>query len=84
MFLNADKTVNADELDKVEFAGCFISLPQVHAHKNESDEPFQLAITELLEDNELEDDDTITVTVVPKKGGEVLSIQSVDIEFVDS
>jgi len=44
---------------------------------------FQLGITELLEDIELEDDDTITVTVVPKTGGDVISIQSVAIELLD-
>ncbi|XP_055820806.1 catechol oxidase B, chloroplastic-like [Solanum dulcamara] len=83
VFLNEEETVNADELDKLEFAGSFVNLPQVHVHNMDSDESFQLAITELLEDNGLEDDDTITVTVVPKKGGQVLSIQTVDIEFLD-
>ncbi|KAH0741245.1 hypothetical protein KY290_034288 [Solanum tuberosum] len=43
----------------------------------------KLDITELLEDIGLEDDDTITVTVVPKKGGDVISIQSVAIEFLE-
>ncbi|XP_049378452.1 polyphenol oxidase E, chloroplastic-like [Solanum stenotomum] len=85
VFLNEDEDVNTDELDKVEFAGSYVNLPHVHAHnkKNDSDEMFQLGITELLEDIELEDDDTITVTVVPKTGGDVISIQSVAIELLD-
>ncbi|KAH0648329.1 hypothetical protein KY285_033577 [Solanum tuberosum] len=85
VFLNEDEDMNTDELDKVEFAGSYVNLPHVHAHnqKMDSDEMFQLGITELLEDIELEDDDTITVTVVPKTGGDVISIQSVAIELLD-
>ncbi|KAH0642697.1 hypothetical protein KY289_033671 [Solanum tuberosum] len=74
-----------NELDKVEFAGSYANLPHVHAHNKKMDygETFQLDITELLEDIGLEDDDTITVTVVPKNGGDVISIQSVAIEFLE-
>uniref|UniRef100_M1BMS5 catechol oxidase n=1 Tax=Solanum tuberosum TaxID=4113 RepID=M1BMS5_SOLTU len=85
VFLNEDEDVNTNELDKVEFAGSYVNLPHVHAHNKRMDygETFQLDIIELLEDIGLEDDDTITVTVVPKKGGEVISIQSVAIEFLE-
>ncbi|WMV43056.1 hypothetical protein MTR67_036441, partial [Solanum verrucosum] len=85
VFLNEDEDVNTNELDKVEFAGSYVNLPYVHAHNKRMDygETFQLDITELLEDIGLEDDDTITVTVVPKKGGDVISIQSVAIEFLE-
>ncbi|KAJ8555302.1 hypothetical protein K7X08_012798 [Anisodus acutangulus] len=86
VFLNADKTVNANELDKTEYAGSYSSLPHVHAH-NASHEyvprEFKLAITELLEDNGLEYDDTIVVTVVPKEGSEVISIENVEVELTD-
>ncbi|KAJ8526649.1 hypothetical protein K7X08_029126 [Anisodus acutangulus] len=84
VFLNADKTVNANELDKVEFAGSYTSLPHIHANHNSSSEgiPFQLAITELLEDIGLEDDATIAVTVVPKAGGETISIEGAEIKLV--
>ncbi|XP_060207959.1 polyphenol oxidase E, chloroplastic-like [Lycium barbarum] len=85
VFLNTDKTVNADELDKAEFGGSYTSLPHVHADHNSPDNgvSFQLAITELLEDIGLEDEETIAVTMVPKKGGEFVSIGGVEIQLED-
>ncbi|KAK4338112.1 hypothetical protein RND71_042599 [Anisodus tanguticus] len=85
VFLNVDKTVNADELDKAEFAGSYTSLPHVHGDNTThvTSVTFQLAITELLEDIGLEDEDTIAVTVVPKTGGEGISIESAEIKLVD-
>ncbi|OIT18685.1 PREDICTED: polyphenol oxidase E, chloroplastic-like [Nicotiana attenuata] len=85
VFVNADKTVNADDIDKTEYAGSYTSLPHVHGPNNATHvvevEEFKLAITELLEDCGLEDDDIIAVTVVPKTGGEVVSIDCVLIEL---
>ncbi|CAN4128291.1 unnamed protein product [Withania somnifera] len=85
VFLNVDKTVNADELDKAEFAGSYTSLPHVHGDNTThvTSVTFSLAITELLEDIGLEDEDTIAVTVVPKTGGEGISIDSVEIKLED-
>ncbi|KAH0742292.1 hypothetical protein KY290_035335 [Solanum tuberosum] len=85
VFLNVDKTVNADELDKAEFAGSYTSLPHVHGNNTNhvTSVTFKLAITELLEDNGLEDEDTIAVTLVPKVGGEGVSIESVEIKLED-
>ncbi|PHT58544.1 hypothetical protein CQW23_00907 [Capsicum baccatum] len=71
VFLNMDKNVNTNELDKVEFAGSYTSLPHVHTDNNASHSAsvtFQLAITELLEDIGLEDEEIVAVTLVPKKG----------------
>ncbi|CAN4128292.1 unnamed protein product [Withania somnifera] len=78
-------TVNADELDKAEFAGSYTSLPHVHGDNTThvTSVTFSLAITELLEDIGLEDEDTIAVTVVPKTGGEGISIDSVEIKLED-
>ncbi|XP_060207963.1 catechol oxidase B, chloroplastic-like [Lycium barbarum] len=83
VFLNADKTVNAVELDKIEFAGSFTNLPHVHGNTDRKPATFQLAINELLEDNGLEDEDTIAVTLVPKKGGRYISIDSAKIDRED-
>ncbi|KAM3252903.1 hypothetical protein P3L10_006973 [Capsicum annuum] len=44
---------------------------------------FQVAITELLEDIGLEDEETIAVTLVPKKGGQGTSIACADIQLAD-
>ncbi|KAH0642706.1 hypothetical protein KY289_033680 [Solanum tuberosum] len=86
VFLNVDNNVNANELDKAEFAGSYTSLPHVH-RVGENDHTataiFKLAITELLEDIGLEDEDTIAVTLVPKKGGERIYIENVEIKLED-
>nr|QLG20179.1 chloroplast polyphenol oxidase precursor [Solanum melongena] len=86
VFLNVDNNVNANELDKAEFAGSYTSLPHVH-RASQTDHvataTLQLAITELLEDIGLEDEDTIAVTLVPKKGGEGISIEGVEISLAD-
>ncbi|XP_055820807.1 polyphenol oxidase B, chloroplastic-like [Solanum dulcamara] len=86
VFLNVDKNVNADELDKAEFAGSYTSLPHVHRAgdtNHVATATLRLAITELLEDIGLEDEDTIAVTLVPKKGGEGISIGGAEISLVD-
>ncbi|KAK4364836.1 hypothetical protein RND71_016194 [Anisodus tanguticus] len=83
VFLNVDKTVNADELNKTEFAGSHTNLPHVHGNTHCAGITFDLAITELLEENGLENEDTIAVTVVPKKGGELISIGCVEIKLED-
>ncbi|PHU29006.1 Polyphenol oxidase F, chloroplastic [Capsicum chinense] len=85
VFLNVDKTVNADELDKAEFAGSYTSLPHVHGDNTThvTSVTFRLAITELLEDIGLEDEDTIAVTLIPKKGGEGISVEGAEINLVD-
>nr|WMP39873.1 polyphenol oxidase B [Capsicum annuum] len=84
VYLNIDKNVNPDELDKAEFAGSYTSLPHVH-RANETEHTanvtFQLAITELLEDMSLEDEKTIAVTLVPRKGGEGISVEGVKIDL---
>ncbi|KAJ8555308.1 hypothetical protein K7X08_012804 [Anisodus acutangulus] len=66
------------------FGQSYTSLPHVHANHNSSPEgiSFELAITELLEDIGLEDEDTIAVTVVPKAGGETISIEGAEIKLV--
>ncbi|XP_055820809.1 polyphenol oxidase B, chloroplastic-like [Solanum dulcamara] len=87
VYLNVDKNVDADRLDKAEFAGTYSSLPHVHKvghpDDHEATATFKLAITELLEDIGLEDEDTIAVTLVPKKGGVGISIEGVEIKLVD-
>ncbi|KAK4706272.1 hypothetical protein R3W88_034178 [Solanum pinnatisectum] len=86
VFLNVDNNVNANEVDKAEFAGSYTSLPHVH-RAGETNHiaivDFQLAIMELLEDIGLEDEETIAVTLVPKRDGEGISIESVTINLAD-
>ncbi|KAJ6314310.1 hypothetical protein OIU78_017891 [Salix suchowensis] len=66
--------------DTSEFAGCFVNLPHQHAKKSKT--TLVLGITRLLEDLEAEGDDTLVVTLVPRSGGDLVTINSVKIEFV--
>ncbi|KAJ6776198.1 POLYPHENOL OXIDASE CHLOROPLASTIC-LIKE [Salix koriyanagi] len=66
--------------DTSEFAGSFVNLPHKHAKKSKT--TLVLGITRLLEDLEAEGDDTLLVTLVPRSGGDLVTINSVKIEFV--
>ncbi|KAJ6753869.1 TYROSINASE FAMILY MEMBER [Salix purpurea] len=66
--------------DTSEFAGSFVNLPHKHAKKSKT--TLVLGITRLLEDLEAEGDDTLVVTLVPRSGGDLVTINSVKIEFV--
>ncbi|KAF9666697.1 hypothetical protein SADUNF_Sadunf16G0255700 [Salix dunnii] len=66
--------------DKSEFAGSFVNLPHKHAKKSKT--TLVLGITRLLEDLEAEGDDTLVVTLVPRSGGDRVTINSVKIEYV--
>jgi len=84
--LKFDVFINDDDEKEInptntEFAGSFVSVPHTHMHRNKKAKScLKLAMTELLEDLEAEDDDTIVVTLVPKYGGPV-TIQDIKIEF---
>ncbi|KAJ6423486.1 hypothetical protein OIU84_024444 [Salix udensis] len=66
--------------DTSEFAGSFVNLPHKHAKKSKT--TLVLGITRLLEDLEAEGDDNLVVTLVPRSGGDLVTINSVKIEFV--
>ncbi|KAM3286364.1 polyphenol oxidase B, chloroplastic [Capsicum chacoense] len=90
VFLNVDdkKNINANlnEINKIEFAGSYTNLPHVHKADDTdhtASATFQVAITELLEDIGLEDEEDIAVTLVPKKGGQGTSIACADIQLAD-
>jgi len=77
-----------DEDDEVikasnsEFAGSFVSLPHTHLHKSMKVKTcFRVGLTDLLEDLEAENDDSIVVTLVPKYGKGLVTIQGIKIEF---
>ncbi|KAL2476536.1 Polyphenol oxidase [Abeliophyllum distichum] len=84
-FVKFDVFVNDEDddpyvLDKAEYAGCFSQLP----HKNSSrvNTKIRLGLTELLEDLDCEDDEYILVTLVPKAGGEEITIGGIKIIYV--
>lgn len=78
-----DEDDKPDELvDKAEYAGSFGQVP----HKNSKKvmrSKIRLGLSELLEDLDAEDDDKILVSLVPKAGGEDITIGGIKIIYVD-
>ncbi|KAL8503881.1 hypothetical protein ACS0TY_022563 [Phlomoides rotata] len=74
---------NPEELiDRAEYLGGYAQVP----HKNSKTtvkSMIRLGLTEKLEDLEIEDDDTILVSIVPRAGGEGIAIGGVNIVYVD-
>ncbi|RDX66827.1 hypothetical protein CR513_54366, partial [Mucuna pruriens] len=66
-----------------EFAGSFVSLAHSHLHGDGSTRTstsFSLGITNLLEDIEVKDDDSIVVTLVPRYGEKYVTIKGIKIK----
>ncbi|CAK9146419.1 unnamed protein product [Ilex paraguariensis] len=82
VFVN-DEDETGIGLDKTEYAGSFANLP--HKHEGGSNMKIntclRLGLSELLEDLEAEDDDAVLVTLVPKFGGDDVTIAGAKIEF---
>ncbi|XP_019181148.1 PREDICTED: catechol oxidase B, chloroplastic-like [Ipomoea nil] len=89
VFVNEDDDVNTKELDRVEYAGSFSNLAHVHkdtsttANSTIKTPTFSLAISELLEDLRLENDDKILVTLVPRAGGSFVTVNKAYTEIID-
>lgn len=61
-----------------EFAGSFVSVSHSHVHKNKKIKTcFRVGLTDLLEDLEAENDDSILMTSVPKYGKGLVTIQGI-------
>ncbi|VFQ85383.1 unnamed protein product [Cuscuta campestris] len=92
LFINEDNDLKAFELDRAEYLGSFANLAHIHEGSgrdradNDDKKPktttFNLAITEVLEDLELEFDGSITVTLVPKLNGEFITVTSAVVSLV--
>ncbi|GER29122.1 polyphenol oxidase [Striga asiatica] len=78
VFVN-DEDEKSDELDKAEYAGCYAQVPHKSSIKVKT--KIRLGLTELLEDLEVEGDDKILVTLVPKAGGEDITIGGIKIIY---
>ncbi|GER53930.1 polyphenol oxidase [Striga asiatica] len=77
VFVN-DEDDGSDELDKAEYAGTFAQVP----HKNRAasgKSNITLRLTELYEDIDVDDDDTVVVTLVPRSNGESVTIGGIKI-----
>ncbi|KAL0353915.1 UNVERIFIED_CONTAM: Polyphenol oxidase I, chloroplastic [Sesamum angustifolium] len=75
-----DEDDKADEIiDKAEYAGCYSQVPHKNSTKVKS--KIRLGLTELLEDLDVEDDDKILVSLVPRAGGEDITIGGIKIIY---
>ena len=69
--------------DNTEFAGSFVSVPHSHMHKNKDIITcLRLGLTDLLEELEAEDDDSVRVTLVPRYGKGRVKIRGIKIELL--
>ncbi|KAL9321237.1 hypothetical protein ACSQ67_013076 [Phaseolus vulgaris] len=69
--------------DNTEFAGSFVSVAHTHKHKNKSMKTcLRLGLTDLLEELEADDDDSVRVTLVPRYGKGLVKIRNIKIELI--
>ncbi|RZC58980.1 hypothetical protein C5167_006285 [Papaver somniferum] len=87
VFINYDGEVGTDSCG---CAGSFTNLPHAHGDKDGNGEklktPLKLALTDILEDLDAEDDEYIVVTMIPRKSTEngqeqVVTIDDIQIQF---
>ncbi|XP_022847765.1 polyphenol oxidase I, chloroplastic-like [Olea europaea var. sylvestris] len=77
VFVN-DEDDESKELDKAEYAGTFAQVP--HKTKNSKGKSsINLKLTQLYDDIDVADDDTIVVTIVPRSNGDNITIGGIKI-----
>ncbi|PPD74948.1 hypothetical protein GOBAR_DD28123 [Gossypium barbadense] len=83
VYINDEDDETPTEPEDSEFAGSFTNIP--HNHHNPAvklDTNLTLPLSDLLEDLDIERDDNIVVTLVPKEGKGLVSIGNIKIDFV--
>ncbi|KAL8510638.1 hypothetical protein ACS0TY_017453 [Phlomoides rotata] len=78
VFVN-DEDDKPDELDKAEYVGCYSQVP--HKNSTKVTTKIRLSLGEVMEDLDVEDDDKILVSLVPKSGGEDITIGGIKIIY---
>ncbi|KAG8386539.1 hypothetical protein BUALT_Bualt03G0158900 [Buddleja alternifolia] len=77
VFVN-DEDDEAKELDKAEYAGTFAQVP--HKTKDKKGRStINLRLTDIYEDIDVDDDDTIVVTLIPRSNGQDVTIGGIKI-----
>ncbi|TYH67086.1 hypothetical protein ES332_D06G164500v1, partial [Gossypium tomentosum] len=83
VYINDEDDETPTEPEDSEFVGSFTNIP--HNHHNPAvklDTNLTLPLSDLLEDLDIERDDNIVVTLVPKEGKGLVSIGNIKIDFV--
>ncbi|KAL6570573.1 hypothetical protein OROGR_000123 [Orobanche gracilis] len=78
VFVN-DEDDNPQDLFKASYAGTFAQVPHNRAGDKTSSGSISLKLTELYEDMDIDDDDTIVVTLVPRHQGPGITIGGIKI-----
>ncbi|XWS12693.1 hypothetical protein CRYUN_Cryun37aG0112300 [Craigia yunnanensis] len=65
-----------------EFAGSFTNLPHNHHHGKKLETNLTLPLSDLLEDLDVEGDDSIVVTLVPKDGKGLVTVGNIKIDYI--
>ncbi|MQM23393.1 hypothetical protein Taro_056457 [Colocasia esculenta] len=85
VFVNAPDTTGLTP-SAIEFAGSFSNVPHKKEEGAKGIKPIgtnlRLGLSELLQEIDAEGDETIVVTLVPRKGGEKIKVGSVAIEYI--
>lgn len=82
VYVNDEDQTETIRPDNSEFAGSFTSVPSGKKDSHEKTKTDVLfAITELLEDLDAEDDDTVVVTLVPRNEFGKVKIDGIKIEL---
>ncbi|KAK6268809.1 hypothetical protein QUC31_012969 [Theobroma cacao] len=68
--------------EDAEFAGSFTNIPHNHKHAKKLETSFSLAISDLLEDLDVEGDDNIVVTLVPRRGKGLVTVGNIKINYI--
>ncbi|KAL6506921.1 hypothetical protein OROHE_022358 [Orobanche hederae] len=77
VFVN-DEDDPSNELDKAEYAGTFAQVPAKSKNKTSTGN-ITLRLTELYEDIDIDDDDTVVVTLIPRSNGDDVTIGGIKI-----
>lgn len=80
VFVNDEDDLPGEIIDSAEYAGGYSQVPHKNSVKVKS--KIRLGLRELLEDLDVEDDDKILVSLVPRAGGEDITIGGLKIIYV--
>ncbi|XP_031092869.1 polyphenol oxidase II, chloroplastic [Ipomoea triloba] len=80
VYLNDEDEPEAGK-EKAEYAGSFAHLPHKHTGSKKIRTSLSLGLNEPLEDLGAEDDDAVLVTLAPKVGGGVVTVENIKIVY---
>nr|XP_043629003.1 polyphenol oxidase I, chloroplastic-like [Erigeron canadensis] len=81
VFVN-DEDDNSSSPSQTEYAGSFAQLPHKHKGKSRSKTSFRAGMTELLDELQADDDDSVLVTLIPRTGCDDVTIDGIKIIYV--